>query len=84
MKFAATNRVTAVAALLSTIIASATAFSTIIGLPVVFDSGRHNLQPGATILLSQGDLPIATVELTDKYLPNKPVGCKSATARLGN
>jgi sulfate adenylyltransferase len=34
------------------------------------------LQPGATILLSQGDLPIATVELTDKYLPNKPVECK--------
>jgi hypothetical protein len=49
---------------------------TIFGLPVVFDSGRHDLQPGATILLSQGDLPIDTAEFADKYLPNKPVECK--------
>lgn len=46
------------------------------GLPVVFDTDDEDLQPGTTILLKQGDLPIATVELTDKYLPNKAVECK--------
>jgi sulfate adenylyltransferase len=32
-------------------------------------------------VLSQGDLPIATVELTNKYLPNKPVECKKCDGR---
>ena len=49
---------------------------TIFGLPLVFDTDRDDLQPGATIFLSQGNLPIATVELTDKYLPNKPLECE--------
>merc|ERR1711966_266731 len=31
----------------------------------------EDLQPGTTIVLKQGDLPIATVELTDKFTPNK-------------
>ena len=48
---------------------------TIFGLPVVFDTDDENLQPGTTILLKQGDLPIATVELTDKYTPDKPYEC---------
>jgi sulfate adenylyltransferase len=48
---------------------------TVFGLPVVFDTHDDNLQPGTTVLLKQGDLPIATVELTDKYLPNKPLEC---------
>jgi sulfate adenylyltransferase len=48
---------------------------TIFGLPVVFDTDDDDLQPGTTILLTQGDRPIATVELTDKYLPNKPLEC---------
>lgn len=48
---------------------------TIFGLPVVFDTDDEDLQPGTTILLKQGDLPIATVELTDKYVPNKPYEC---------
>jgi len=48
---------------------------TIFGLPVVFDTNDENLQPGTTILLKQGDRPIATVELTDKYVPNKPFEC---------
>jgi len=48
---------------------------TIFGLPVVFDTNDENLMPGTTILLKQGDLPIATVELTDKYKPNKPLEC---------
>ena len=48
---------------------------TIFGLPVVYDTDDEDLQPGTTILLKQGDLAIATVELTDKYLPNKPLEC---------
>ena len=48
---------------------------TIFGLPVVYDTDDETLQPGTTILLTQGDLPIATVELTDKYAPNKPLEC---------
>lgn len=50
---------------------------TVFGLPVVYDTNDEDLQPGTTILLKQGDLPIATVELTDKYLPNKAVECKN-------
>lgn len=49
---------------------------TVFGLPVVFDTDSDDLQPGTTILLKQGDLPICTVELTDKYLPNKPLECR--------
>lgn len=44
---------------------------TIFGLPVVFDTDDEDLLPGTTIVLKQGDLAIATVELTDKFLPNK-------------
>jgi sulfate adenylyltransferase len=49
---------------------------TIFGLPVVYDTDDEKLQPGTTILLKQGELAIATVELTDKYLPNKVLECK--------
>jgi sulfate adenylyltransferase len=49
---------------------------TIFGLPVVFDTNDESLNPGDVVLLKQGDLPIATIELTDKYLPNKPLECK--------
>ena len=49
---------------------------TIFGLPVVFDTNDENLQPGTTILLKQGDIPIATVELVDKWIPNKALECK--------
>jgi sulfate adenylyltransferase len=49
---------------------------TIFGLPVVFDTDDESLTPGTTILLKQGDLPIATVELTDKYKPDKVKECK--------
>jgi sulfate adenylyltransferase len=48
---------------------------TLFALPVVFDTDDEALQPGTTIVLKQGDLPIATVELTDKFLPNKPLEC---------
>lgn len=47
----------------------------IFGLPVVFDTNSEDLQPGMTVLLKDGDLPIATVEFTDKFLPNKPLEC---------
>jgi hypothetical protein len=49
---------------------------TVFGLPVVLDTNDDSLQPGTTVLLKQGDLPIATVELTDKYIPNKVKECK--------
>ena len=48
---------------------------TVFGLPVVFDTNDDDLQPGTTILLRQGGLPIATVESTDKYTPNKAYKC---------
>jgi len=47
----------------------------IFGLPVVFDTDSEDLQPGMTVLLKDGDLPIAIVEFTDKYIPNKPLEC---------
>jgi len=47
----------------------------IFGLPVVFDTDDENLQPGDIALLKDGDVPIATIEFTDKYLPNKPLEC---------
>jgi sulfate adenylyltransferase len=50
---------------------------TIFGLPVVFDTDDENLAPGTTILLKQGDLAIATVELTDKFSPNKAAECRA-------
>jgi sulfate adenylyltransferase len=48
---------------------------TVFGLPVVFDTDDESLQPGTTVLLKDGDRPIATVELTDKYVPDKPLEC---------
>lgn len=45
------------------------------GLPVVFDTDSEDLQPGQTVLLKDGDRPIATVEFTDKYVPDKPLEC---------
>lgn len=48
---------------------------TIFGLPVVLDTHSEELQPGTTVLLKDGDRPIATVEITDKYVPDKPLEC---------
>lgn len=47
----------------------------IFGLPVVFDTDSEDLQPGMTVLLQDGNRNIATVEFTDKYIPNKPLEC---------
>jgi sulfate adenylyltransferase len=49
----------------------------IFGLPVVFDTDSEDLQPGMTVLLKDGDLPIATIEFTDKFIPNKVKECKA-------
>lgn len=48
---------------------------TIFGLPVVLDTDDDTLVPGTTVLLKQGDLAIATVEITDRYTPDKPLEC---------
>jgi len=47
----------------------------IFGLPVVFDTDDEDLQPGDIALIKDGDRDIATIEFTDKYLPNKPLEC---------
>lgn len=47
----------------------------IFGLPVVFDTDSEDLQPGMKVLLKDGENPIATVEFTDKFIPNKPLEC---------
>mmetsp|Transcript_12704 Transcript_12704/g.14337 ORF Transcript_12704/g.14337 Transcript_12704/m.14337 type:complete len:427 (+) Transcript_12704:37-1317(+) len=49
----------------------------IFGLPVVFDTDSEDLQPGMTVLLKDGELPIATIEFTDKYTPNKVIECRN-------
>ena len=48
----------------------------IFGLPVIFDTDSEDLQPGMTVLLKNGDVPIATVEFTDKFVPDKVKECK--------
>jgi len=48
----------------------------IFGLPVVFDTDSEDLQPGMTVLLKDGDVNIATIEFTDKWVPNKVLECK--------
>lgn len=48
---------------------------TIFGLPVIFDTDDESLEPGTTALLKDGDRPIAVVEFTDKYSPDKPLEC---------
>jgi len=47
----------------------------IFGLPVVFDTDDEDLSPGDIVLLKDGDRDIATIEFTDKYLPNKAYEC---------
>lgn len=41
------------------------------GLPVVYDTDDEDLQPGDMVLLKDGDRAIATIEFTDKYVPDK-------------
>jgi sulfate adenylyltransferase len=44
-------------------------------IPVVFDTDDEELSPGVKVLLKQGDLPVATFTIDEKYIPNKPVEC---------
>ena len=46
-------------------------------LPVVFDTDDEALKVGSKILLKQGNLPVATLDVTSKYAPDKPLECKS-------
>jgi len=48
---------------------------TVFGLPVVFDTDSEDLKPGQTILLKDGDRDIATLEITEKFTPDKPLEC---------
>lgn len=45
-------------------------------LPVVFDTSDETIAVGAKLLLKQDSLPIATMEVTSKYVPDKPLECK--------
>jgi len=47
----------------------------IFGLPVVLDSDGSE-EVGQKILLKQGDLPLAVLEVESKWKPNKPLECK--------
>jgi sulfate adenylyltransferase len=47
----------------------------IFGLPVVFDTNDEELVPGDIALLKDGDRDIATIEFTDKYIPDKALEC---------
>lgn len=43
----------------------------IFGLPVVYDTDDENLKVGDKLLLKHQHIPIATLEITSKYIPNK-------------
>mmetsp|Transcript_32939 Transcript_32939/g.105086 ORF Transcript_32939/g.105086 Transcript_32939/m.105086 type:complete len:417 (-) Transcript_32939:463-1713(-) len=45
-------------------------------LPVVFDTDDEDLEVGMKVVLKQGALPLATMEITSKYCPDKPLECK--------
>ena len=48
----------------------------VFGLPVVFDTEDENIVPGKKVLLTYKQVPIATFDVTSKYLPNKPLEAK--------
>lgn len=48
----------------------------IFGLPVVFDTSDERVKVGANILLKYNHVPIATFEVTSKYIPNKALEAK--------
>ena len=45
-------------------------------LPVVLDTDDESLALGDEVVLKQGSLPIASMKITSKYLPDKPLECK--------
>ena len=44
-------------------------------LPVVLDTDSEDIGVGSKILLKQGNLPVATMEVSSKYTPDKPLEC---------
>lgn len=46
------------------------------GLPVVFDTEDARVVPGKKVLLKYGGVPIATFDVSSRYLPNKVVEAK--------
>jgi len=48
----------------------------IFSLPVVFDTDDDALGVGSKVLLKQGNLPVAVLDVESKYAPDKPLECK--------
>ena len=48
----------------------------IFGLPVVFDTDDSRVVPGAKVLLKYNHVPIALLEVSSKYIPNKALEAK--------
>lgn len=48
----------------------------IFGLPVVFDTDDERVKPGAKVLLKYQHVPIALLDVTSKYIPNKALEAK--------
>eukprot|EP01036_Dinobryon_divergens_P029684 gene29684-38813_t len=48
----------------------------IFGLPVVYDTSDPNIVPGKRVLLKYNKVPIAVMDVTSKYLPNKALEAK--------
>lgn len=48
----------------------------IFGLPVVYDTDDDRVKPGAKILLKYNHVPIAILDVTSRYTPNKPLEAK--------
>ena len=46
-------------------------------IPVVFDTDSEDAMVGTKMLLKQGDLDIATFEVTEKFTPDKPLECRN-------
>ena len=49
----------------------------IFGLPVVYDTNDENIVPGKKVLLKYKSVPIAIMDVTSKYTPNKPLEAKN-------
>lgn len=48
----------------------------IFGLPVVFDTDDARVVPGAKVLLKYEKVPIALLEVSSRYIPNKALEAK--------
>ena len=46
-------------------------------IPVIFDTDDESLQVGDKILLTQGEMAVATFQVESKYLAQKPLECKN-------